>query len=241
MGKAVEFKNVTKAYGEVKAVRDLSFTIDHGKLVTLLGPSGCGKTTTLRLIAGLEMVTEGNVFIGDKEVTRISASDRDVSMVFQSYALFPHMTVIQNVSYGLTMSRLSKEEVSEKAQDGLNLVGLTDYSKRFPSELSGGQQQRVAIARSLCMRPKIMLFDEVTSALDPEMVKEVLDVMVDLAQEGMTMLVVTHEMGFARTVADRVIFMDEGQIIEENSPDAFFDTPSSDRAKNFIGQVLHHL
>ena len=153
MGKAVEFKNVTKAYGEVKAVRDLSFTIDHGKLVTLLGPSGCGKTTTLRLIAGLEMVTEGNVFIGDKEVTRISASDRDVSMVFQSYALFPHMTVIQNVSYGLTMSRLSKEEVSAKAQDGLNLVGLTDFSKRFPSELSGGQQQRVAVARALVLEP----------------------------------------------------------------------------------------
>ena len=170
---AVEFKHVTKAYGEVRAVRELSFTIERGKLVTLLGPSGCGKTTTLRLIAGLEMASEGSIFIGGREVTRLSASDRDVSMVFQSYALFPHMTVMQNVSYGLTMSRMSKAEVSEKALEGLELVGLTGFGDRLPSELSGGQQQRVAVARALVLEPEVLLFDEPLSNLDAKLRRRV--------------------------------------------------------------------
>ena len=215
MGKAVEFKNVTKAYGEVKAVRDLSFTIDHGKLVTLLGPSGCGKTTTLRLIAGLEMVTEGNVFIGDKEVTRISASDRDVSMVFQSYALFPHMTVIQNVSYGLTMSRLSKEEVSEKAQDGLNLVGLTDFSKRFPSELSGGQQQRVAVARALVTEPDLILADEPTGSLDRKTSNEIFSLFMKLKSKNRAIIYATHNRELSNK-ADYKLNIIDGNITRKN-------------------------
>ena len=240
MGKAVEFKNVTKAYGEVKAVRDLSFTIDHGKLVTLLGPSGCGKTTTLRLIAGLEMVTEGNVFIGDKEVTRISASDRDVSMVFQSYALFPHMTVIQNVSYGLTMSRLSKEEVSEKAQDGLNLVGLTDFSKRFPSELSGGQQQRVAVARALVLEPEVLLFDEPLSNLDAKLRRRVREEIRELQQElGLTTVYVTHDQEEALAVSDRIIVMNDAIIAQEGTPRQLYEEPENLFVSDFIGCLLY--
>ncbi len=238
MGKAVEFKNVTKAYGEVKAVRNLSFTIDHGKLVTLLGPSGCGKTTTLRLIAGLEMVTEGNVFIGDKEVTRISASDRDVSMVFQSYALFPHMTVIQNVSYGLTMSRLSKEEVSEKAQDGLNLVGLTDFSKRFPSELSGGQQQRVAVARALVLEPEVLLFDEPLSNLDAKLRRRVREEIRELQQElGLTTVYVTHDQEEALAVSDRIIVMNDAIIAQEGTPRQLYEEPENLFVSDFIGDA----
>ena len=238
MGKAVEFKNVTKAYGEVKAVRDLSFTIDHGKLVTLLGPSGCGKTTTLRLIAGLEMVTEGNVFIGDKEVTRISASDRDVSMVFQSYALFPHMTVIQNVSYGLTMSRLSKEEVSEKAQDGLNLVGLTDFSKRFPSELSGGQQQRVAVARALVLEPEVLLFDEPLSNLDAKLRRRVREEIRELQLElGLTTVYVTHDQEEALAVSDRIIVMNDAIIAQEGTPRQLYEEPENLFVSDFIGDA----
>ena len=238
MEKAVEFKNVTKAYGEVKAVRDLSFTIDHGKLVTLLGPSGGGKTTTLRLIAGLEMVTEGNIFIGDKEVTRISASDRDVSMVFQSYALFPHMTVIQNVSYGLTMSRLSKEEVSEKAQDGLNLVGLTDFSKRFPSELSGGQQQRVAVARALVLEPEVLLFDEPLSNLDAKLRRRVREEIRELQQElGLTTVYVTHDQEEALAVSDRIIVMNDAIIAQEGTPRQLYEEPENLFVSDFIGDA----
>lgn len=191
---AVEFQNVTKAFGEVRAVRNLSFRIERGKLVTLLGPSGCGKTTTLRLIAGLEMVTEGNVFIGGKEVTRLSASDRDVSMVFQSYALFPHMTVMQNVSYGLTMSRLPKPEVREKALAGLELVGLAGFGERLPSELSGGQQQRVAVARALANRPQLVLADEPTGNLDPANARGAMKLVRDLCKENKAaLLLVSHD------------------------------------------------
>ena len=191
---AVEFKNVTKAFGDVLAVRNLNFSIEKGQLVTLLGPSGCGKTTTLRLIAGLEIVTEGHIFIGDKEVTKISASDRDVSMVFQSYALFPHMTVMQNVSYGLTMSRLSKQEVQEKSQTGLELVGLSGFGERLPSELSGGQQQRVAVARALANRPKLVLADEPTGNLDPASAAESLGLIRETCREsGAALLPVSHD------------------------------------------------
>ena len=200
---AVEFWNVTKAYGEVQAVRNLSFAIERGKLVTLLGPSGCGKTTTLRLIAGLEMVTEGNIFIGGKEVTRLSASDRDVSMVFQSYALFPHMTVMQNVSYGLTMSRLSKPEVREKALAGLELVGLAGFGERLPSELSGGQQQRVAVARALVLEPEVLLFDEPLSNLDAKLRRRVREEIRELQQKlELTTVYVTHDQEEALAVSD---------------------------------------
>jgi len=223
---AVEFKNVTKAFGDVQAVRDLNFSIEKGQLVTLLGPSGCGKTTTLRLIAGLEMVTEGNIFIGDKEVTKISASDRDVSMVFQSYALFPHMTVMQNVSYGLTMSRLSKQEVQEKSQTGLELVGLSGFGERLPSELSGGQQQRVAVARALVLEPEVLLFDEPLSNLDAKLRRRVREEIRELQQElGLTTIYVTHDQEEALAVSDRIIVMNEAVIAQEGTPKQLYEEP----------------
>ena len=238
MEKAVEFKHVTKAYGDVQAVRDLNFTIEYGKLVTLLGPSGCGKTTTLRLIAGLEMVTDGNVFIGDKEVTRLSASDRDVSMVFQSYALFPHMTVMQNVSYGLTMSRMSKAEVSEKAHEGLNLVGLTGFGGRLPSELSGGQQQRVAVARALVLEPEVLLFDEPLSNLDAKLRRRVREEIRELQQKlGLTTVYVTHDQEEALAVSDRIIVMNEAVIAQEGTPHQLYEEPVNLFVSDFIGDA----
>ncbi|HIO36955.1 MAG TPA: ABC transporter ATP-binding protein, partial [Candidatus Marinimicrobia bacterium] len=238
METAVEFKHVTKAFGEVQAVREISFTIERGKLVTLLGPSGCGKTTTLRLIAGLEMVTEGKVFIGGKEVTRLSASDRDVSMVFQSYALFPHMTVMQNVSYGLTMSRLSKKEVSEKALEGLDLVGLTGYGGRLPSELSGGQQQRVAVARALVLEPEVLLFDEPLSNLDAKLRRRVREEIRELQQKlGLTTVYVTHDQEEALAVSDRIIVMNEAVIAQEGTPHQLYEDPVYLFVSNFIGDA----
>ena len=238
METAVEFKHVTKAFGEVQAVREISFTIERGKLVTLLGPSGCGKTTTLRLIAGLEMVTEGKVFIGGKEVTRLSASDRDVSMVFQSYALFPHMTVMQNVSYGLTMSRLSKKEVSEKALEGLDLVGLTGYGGRLPSELSGGQQQRVAVARALVLEPEVLLFDEPLSNLDAKLRRRVREEIRELQQKlGLTTIYVTHDQEEALAVSDRIIVMNEAVIAQEGTPHQLYEDPVNLFVSNFIGDA----
>ena len=207
---AVEFLNVTKAFGNVKAVRDVSFQIQSGELVTLLGPSGCGKTTTLRLIAGLEMATGGQIMIGGREVTQLPATDRDVSMVFQSYALFPHMTVLQNVSYGLTMSRLSKDMVEEQALNGLKLVGLTGFEKRLPSELSGGQQQRVAIARSLAKSPNLLLGDELTGNLDSATSDKVMEVLVSACEaENITTVMVTHDESLTQ-YATRVIGLDCG-------------------------------
>ena len=236
----VKFENITKKFNETTAVDNVSCKFEAGTLTTLLGPSGCGKTTSLRIIAGLERATSGKILVDDEDVTLLPATDRDVSMVFQSYALFPHMSVIENVSYGLKMVNVNKEEYIQKSLETLKLVNLEGYENRMPSELSGGQQQRVAIARALCMEPKIMLFDEPTSALDPEMIKEVLDTMIELAEDGMTMIVVTHEMGFASKVANRVIFMDEGQIIEQNSPKEFFNNPKSDRTKLFLSQIIDH-
>jgi general L-amino acid transport system ATP-binding protein len=240
------FEKVNKWFGDFHVLRDIDLSVVKGEKIVICGPSGSGKSTLIRCINRLEEHQKGKIMVEGIELNddlkNIDSIRSEVGMVFQSFNLFPHMSVLDNLVIGQHLvRRVPKKEAEETAITYLNRVKIADQADKYPGQLSGGQQQRVAIARSLCMRPKIMLFDEVTSALDPEMVKEVLDVMVDLAQEGMTMLVVTHEMGFARTVADRVIFMDEGQIIEENSPDAFFDAPSSDRAKNFIGQVLHHL
>ena len=238
MEKAVEFKHVTKAYGDVQAVRDLSFIIERGKLVTLLGPSGCGKTTTLRLIAGLEMATEGGIFIGGKEVTRLSASDRDVSMVFQSYALFPHMTVMQNVSYGLTMSRLSKEEVSEKALEGLELVSLSGFGERLPSELSGGQQQRVAVARALVLEPEVLLFDEPLSNLDAKLRRRVREEIRELQQKlELTTVYVTHDQEEALAVSDRIFVMNEAVIDQEGTPQQLYEEPVNLFVADFIGDA----
>ena len=238
MEKAVEFKHVTKAYGDVQAVRDLSFVIERGKLVTLLGPSGCGKTTTLRLIAGLEMATAGSIFIGGKEVTRLSASDRDVSMVFQSYALFPHMTVMQNVSYGLTMSRLSKEEVSEKALEGLELVSLSGFGERLPSELSGGQQQRVAVARALVLEPEVLLFDEPLSNLDAKLRRRVREEIRELQQKlELTTVYVTHDQEEALAVSDRIFVMNEAVIDQEGTPRQLYEEPVNLFVADFIGDA----
>jgi len=238
MRNAVEFKGVTKAFGEVKAVRDLSFIIERGKLVTLLGPSGCGKTTTLRLIAGLEMVTEGSILISGNDVTHLSASDRDVSMVFQSYALFPHMTVIQNVSYGLTMSRLSKEEVREKAIEGLSLVGMSNFDERLPSELSGGQQQRVAVARALVLEPEVLLFDEPLSNLDAKLRRKVREEIRELQQKlELTTVYVTHDQEEALAVSDSIIVMNEAVIAQEGTPRQLYEEPRNIFVSDFIGDA----
>jgi iron(III) transport system ATP-binding protein len=238
MEKAVEFKHVTKSYGDVQAVRDLSFVIERGKLVTLLGPSGCGKTTTLRLIAGLEMATAGSIFIGGKEVTRLSASDRDVSMVFQSYALFPHMTVMQNVSYGLTMSRLSKAEVSEKALEGLELVSLSGFGERLPSELSGGQQQRVAVARALVLEPEVLLFDEPLSNLDAKLRRRVREEIRELQQKlELTTVYVTHDQEEALAVSDTIFVMNEAVIDQEGTPQQLYEEPVNLFVADFIGDA----
>ena len=228
---------ISKYYGDFCAVDDLSLTIPDGSFFALLGPSGCGKTTTLRMIAGLEEPTQGTISIGDSEITTQKPYRRNVNTVFQNYALFPHLTIFENVAFGLR--RRGIKDVKAEVHKALELVELAHLSERKPAQLSGGQQQRVAIARSLCMSPKIMLFDEPTSALDPEMVKEVLDTMVSLAEDGMTMICVTHEMGFARQVANRVIFMDQGQIVEANVPDEFFKNPQHERTKLFLSQILH--
>ena len=242
----ISFDKVNKWFGDFHVLRDIDVLVTKGERIVICGPSGSGKSTLIRCINRLEAHQKGTIIVDGIELIddlkNIDSIRSEVGMVFQSFKLFPHMTVKDNLVIGqYLVRRVPKSEAEEIAMTYLERVKISDQADKYPAQLSGGQQQRVAIARSLCMKPKIMLFDEVTSALDPEMVKEVLDVMVDLAQEGMTMLVVTHEMGFARTVADRVIFMDEGQIIEENTPDAFFDNPASERAQNFIGQVLHHL
>jgi general L-amino acid transport system ATP-binding protein len=237
---------VNKWFGDFHVLRDIDLKVAKGERIVICGPSGSGKSTMIRCINRLEEHQQGTIVVDGVKLTddlkHIDHIRSEVGMVFQSFNLFPHMTVLDNLVIGqYLVRRMPKMEAEEVAMTYLERVKITDQAGKYPGQLSGGQQQRVAIARSLCMKPKIMLFDEVTSALDPEMVKEVLDVMIDLAEEGMTMLVVTHEMGFARTVADRVMFMDEGQIIEENTPDDFFDNPASERAQNFIGQVLHHL
>ena len=240
----ISFDNVNKWFGNFHVLRDINLKVTKSERIVICGPSGSGKSTMIRCMNRLEVHQSGTIIIDGIELTddlkNIDSIRSEVGMVFQSFNLFPHMTALENLVIGQHLvRRLPKARAKEIAMTYLERVKIADQADKYPAQLSGGQQQRVAIARSLCMKPKIMLFDEVTSALDPEMIKEVLDVIIDLAEEGMTMLVVTHEMGFARTVADRVIFQDEGQIIEENTPDAFFDNPSSDRARTFISQVLH--
>jgi polar amino acid transport system ATP-binding protein len=237
-------KNLDKHFGHVEAVNQVSLEIQVGEVVVIIGPSGSGKSTLLRCINYLEMPTAGDVWVDgihlSKKTKDINAVRREVGIVFQQFNLFPHLTALENVTIAQTVVRKrSRVEAIKMARQQLERVGIPEKADVYPGQLSGGQQQRVAIARALAMNPKIMLFDEPTSALDPEMIKEVLDVMLALAKEGMTMVVVSHEMGFARNAADRIIFMDEGQIVEENTPDVFFTNPTHERTKRFLSQILH--
>ena len=241
----ISLQDVNKWYGQFHVLRNINLDVAPGERIVICGPSGSGKSTMIRCINRLEEHQAGKIIVDGTELTndlkQIETIRRDVGMVFQHFNLFPHLTVLENLTLGPTwVLKKPRAEAEATAMKYLERVRIPDQAKKFPGQLSGGQQQRVAIARSLCMHPKIMLFDEPTSALDPEMVKEVLDVMVTLAEEsGMTMLCVTHEMGFARKVADRVIFMDRGEIIEQNSPDAFFDNPQNERTQLFLSQILH--
>lgn len=241
----ISVKNLKKYYlnGEVKALDDVSIDFETGKVVVIIGPSGSGKSTLLRSLNLLEEPTEGSIFFEGVDIVDdkidINIMRRKMGMVFQQFNLFPHMTILKNLTIApVKLLKKSQEEAEKTAMELLERVGLGDRANAYPAQLSGGQKQRVAIVRALCMNPNVMLFDEPTSALDPEMVGEVLDVMKELAKEGMTMIVVTHEMGFAKEVADRVVFMDEGQIVEEGSPDEIFSAPKSDRLKNFFAKLL---
>ncbi len=236
---SVEFQQVSKIYGgQVTAVDNVSLNVNAGELVTLLGPSGCGKTTTLRMIAGLEMVSSGSVFIGDKDVTLLPATDRDVSMVFQSYALFPHMNVFENVSYGLRVSKLPKDELTEKTNSGLALVGLTGYGDRLPSELSGGQQQRVAVARALVLEPQVLLFDEPLSNLDAKLRRQVREEIREIQTNlGLTVVYVTHDQEEALAVSDRIIVMRNATIAQDGSPRDLYEQPADSFVADFIGEA----
>jgi general L-amino acid transport system ATP-binding protein len=241
----IRMQDVNKWYGKFHVLRNINLDVARGERIVICGPSGSGKSTLIRCINRLEEHQSGRIIVEGNEITndvrQVEAIRRDVGMVFQHFNLFPHLTVLENLTLGpIWVLKTPRAEAEARAMKYLERVRIPDQANKFPGQLSGGQQQRVAIARSLCMDPKVMLFDEPTSALDPEMVKEVLDVMVGLAKEtGMTMLCVTHEMGFARKVADRVIFMDRGEIIEQNTPDAFFDAPQNERTKLFLSQILH--
>ena len=235
---SVEFRHVTKAYGRVVAVRDVSFTVEAATLVTLLGPSGCGKTTTLRLIAGLEMATSGQILIGGADVTRLPATDRDVSMVFQSYALFPHMTVLENVCYGLRVSGQPRDRASAIAREGLALLGLAGFDDRLPSELSGGQQQRVAVARALVLEPRVLLFDEPLSNLDAKLRRRVREEIRDLQQKlRLTVVYVTHDQEEALAVSDEIIVMDNAVIAQQGTPAELYREPASRFVADFIGDA----
>jgi len=242
---AVQLADVNKWYGEFHVLKDINLDVTPGERIVICGPSGSGKSTMIRCINRLEEHQKGKIIVNGIELTedlkRIDEVRREVGMCFQHFNLFPHLTVLENCTLApIWVRKMPKKEADEIAMHYLERVKIPEQADKFPGQLSGGQQQRVAIARSLCMSPKIMLFDEPTSALDPEMIKEVLDVMVELAEEGMTMLCVTHEMGFAKLVANRVIFMDAGQIVEENEPHEFFDNPQNDRTKLFLSQILNH-
>jgi ABC-type polar amino acid transport system ATPase subunit len=241
----IVIKDLHKHFGDVKALNGISLTVERGKVVVVIGPSGSGKSTMLRCINHLEKPTSGEIWIDGEHLTgdqkHINEIRAEIGMVFQLFNLFPHLTALENVTLAQKVVRgRSKEEATEVAMQQLKRVGIPEKAGVFPGQLSGGQQQRVAIARALAMNPKIMLFDEPTSALDPEMIKEVLDVMLDLAAEGMTMVCVSHEMGFARSAADQVIFMDEGLIVEHTTPDGLFNNPQRKRTKLFLSQILQH-
>ena len=241
---AIQMTAVHKWYGDFHVLKDINLTVHKRERIVICGPSGSGKSTLIRCMNRLEEHQQGQIIIDGIELTNdlknIDAIRSEVGMVFQSFNLFPHLTVVENLTLApIWVRQIPKAEAEELAMQYLERVKIPEQASKFPGQLSGGQQQRVAIARSLCMSPKIMLFDEPTSALDPEMIKEVLDVMIELAESGMTMLVVTHEMGFATAVANRVIFMDEGEIIEQNEPREFFENPQSERTKLFLSQILH--
>ncbi len=240
---AVQMIDVNKWYGDFHVLRDINLEVTRKEKIVICGPSGSGKSTLIRCINRLEEHQQGRIIVNGVELTedikKIEEIRRDVGMVFQHFNLFPHLTVLENCTLApIWVKRMPKKEAEEIAMHFLEKVHIPEQANKYPGQLSGGQQQRVAIARALCMKPQIMLFDEPTSALDPEMIKEVLEVMVELAESGMTMLVVTHEMGFARQVADRVIFMDQGQIVEMNTPEEFFSNPKSERTQLFLSQIL---
>lgn len=241
----IVLENVNKFYGSYHALKNINISVTKGEKVVVCGPSGSGKSTMIRCINRLEEHDSGLILVDGQELTgderQIDAVRREVGMVFQSFNLFPHMTVLENLTLAPRLvRRQTKAEAAATAMKYLTRVRIPDQADKYPSQLSGGQQQRVAIARALCMNPEVMLFDEPTSALDPEMISEVLDVMTDLAREGMTMICVTHEMGFARSVADRIVFMDQGEIVETATPAEFFAAPKSERARTFLGQILAH-
>ncbi|CAI8380225.1 MAG: general L-amino acid transport system ATP-binding protein [Saprospiraceae bacterium] len=241
----IEIRNMNKWYGDFHVLKNINLEVTRGEKIVICGPSGSGKSTLIRCINRLEEHQQGDIVVDGTELTNdlknIDAVRREVGMVFQHFNLFPHLTVLENCTLApIWVRKTPKAEAEATAMEFLERVKIPEQADKYPGQLSGGQQQRVAIARSLCMRPNIMLFDEPTSALDPEMIKEVLDTMVSLAEEGITMLCVTHEMGFAKQVADRVIFMDEGEVIESNTPHEFFDNPQHDRTKLFLSQILGH-
>ena len=239
----IEFNQVNKWYGDFHVLKDIDFTVHKGERIVICGPSGSGKSTLIRCINHLEEHQKGSIVVDgitlNKNLKNIDHIRTEVGMVFQNFNLFPHLTILDNLTMGpIWVRKMAKADAQANAMKYLERVKIPEQADKFPGQLSGGQQQRVAIARSLCMNPKIMLFDEPTSALDPEMIKEVLDVMIELADTGMTMVVVTHEMGFAQTIADRVIFMDDGDIVEENTPIEFFNNPQHERTKLFLSQIL---
>ncbi len=241
----VVLSDVQKHYGEFQALTDIDLTVNEGEVVVVIGPSGSGKSTLCRTINRLETITSGTITIDGKELPQegkgLANLRADVGMVFQSFNLFAHLTILENVTLGpIKVRKMKKADAEREAKVLLDRVGVGHQASKFPAQLSGGQQQRVAIARALAMNPKVMLFDEPTSALDPEMINEVLDVMVGLARDGMTMIVVTHEMGFARKAADRVVFMADGKILEDQKPDDFFTHPETDRAKDFLSKLITH-
>ncbi len=245
MAPIIELRHVDKHFGDLHVLKDVSLSVGKGEVVVVIGPSGSGKSTLCRAINRLETIDSGEILIEGKplpqEGRELAAMRAELGMVFQSFNLFAHMSILQNVTLGpVEVLGLSKAEAEQRAMGLLDRVGVASQANKVPAQLSGGQQQRVAIARALAMHPKAMLFDEPTSALDPEMINEVLDVMVDLARQGMTMIVVTHEMNFARRVADRVVFMADGAIVEEGAPDAFFDHPQSQRARDFLDSIKGH-
>ena len=241
----IEFNDVNKWFGEFHVLRDINLRVAKGERIVICGPSGSGKSTLIRCINRLEEHQQGRLLVDGTELSddikAINAIRKSVGMVFQQFNLFPHLTVLENLTLApMWVSQVPKKEAEERAMQQLRRVQITEQAGKYPLQLSGGQQQRVAIARALCLTPKIMLFDEPTSALDPEMINEVLDVIKELATQGITMLCVTHEMGFARSVADRVIFMDHGQIVEENTPDEFFNNPKNERTRDFLSKILSH-